>query len=413
MNVLIVSYYFTPCNSISSNRVDSFYNSLLNAGHKVTVVTRGWENNGNVWEDYINTSHNNNPIKVENKNSTIWYLPYTKTKLYSNRILSKINTFLNFVNGNFTIEANTFSFYNFTKQLFYNQKFEYVIVSAPPFNIVKFAYKLKKEFPDIKLFVDFRDLQNHITLSLKPTATLTQKVEHFFIKHYFKKWLKKADNIYVVTKPFQDFLNSINIKSKVLLNGFEEKILTLSKNKKNEQFTVAVIGTLYQEQSIEFFIQVLKLFIINKSPNSVKINMIGVAAIPEVVEYIKNSLGEFVNITPKIPKDEALQIGKNSDVLAYPGWKGYKGVYSGKIFEYLAFGNPILLAPTDNDVIEKLILECDAGIAVNHIEDGVNFLNKLYEVWNNYSTLILKPASPNILKYSRENINKILIEAIK
>lgn len=49
-------------------------------------------------------------------------------------------------------------------------------------------------------------------------------------------------------------------------------------------------------------------------------------------------------ITNRIDRLEALSMSARSYVLYYIGWKGYRGIYSGKIFEYLGLQRNILLA---------------------------------------------------------------------
>jgi hypothetical protein len=76
---------------------------------------------------------------------------------------------------------------------------------------------------------------------------------------------------------------------------------------------------------------------------------------------------------------EALSMTARSHVLYYIGWKGYRGIYSGKIFEYLGLQRNILLAPSDNDVNAALIDETKSGKVADTIEEMVAVLSGWYQ----------------------------------
>lgn len=415
MQILLISYYYPPCNSIASNRVVSIVECLTAAGYKVTVITRGWSGNENTWNTFLNDSPNNEPKKAEIKNGTIIYLPYRSYTPSNNLFIRKFKTLFNLLSGKFNPEVNSLDFYEYIwKNKTELGEFDFLITSAPPLNIVYLGSKIYKLFPNIKWICDFRDLQNHILLSKKPRLNKFQRFEHSIIKYYLKRWLKSAYLCTVASEPFASFLNTLNVKSELVLNGFDINMFNSLDKINTDLFEITVLGTIYPHQEIDFFLSTLELFIKDKDSNRVRVNFIGTNSIPEVASTINKRLDKFCETTDKIPIKQALNIGSRSAVLIYPGWKGYKGMYSGKFFDYLALRRPILIAPSDEDVLERILFNLGNGMAAKTIEEGCSYLNSLYKKWLiNPKGLIINKTNVNDLnQYSRQHQNKKFINLI-
>ena len=78
-------------------------------------------------------------------------------------------------------------------------------------------------------------------------------------------------------------------------------------------------------------------------------------------------LGDRLELIPYAPRATSLALQRDSDVLLLlipdAGGRG-KGVLSGKVFEYLAAGRPILAAVPPDGAAAELIQETGAGIVV-------------------------------------------------
>ena len=95
-------------------------------------------------------------------------------------------------------------------------------------------------------------------------------------------------------------------------------------------------------------------------------------------------------ITHRVDRRDALKLLKSANVLIYPVCVGYRGIYSGKMFEYLASGNNILIAPGDNDVLDDLLKETRAGISKNSREEVTLQLQQWYDEWKLKSFFLKK-----------------------
>ena len=84
-----------------------------------------------------------------------------------------------------------------------------------------------------------------------------------------------------------------------------------------------------------------------------------------------------------------------------------------KIFEYLGVFKPILIAPSDQDVLENLIKETKSGKTAHTINEMASILNEWHNEWTKYEQIKYDGDMKIIQNYSRENQGKKLISIIK
>jgi glycosyltransferase involved in cell wall biosynthesis len=89
----------------------------------------------------------------------------------------------------------------------------------------------------------------------------------------------------------------------------------------------------------------------------------------------------------------------------------YKGILTGKLFEYLASGRPILSFGIINDA-SKMIEKANAGVNVNET-NLIEKLNYYYKLYEKDKTLGFKHNWEYINQFSRENQTKKLAKLIE
>lgn len=418
--ILILTYYLPPYTGIEGHRANSWANNFYKHSLFPIVICRHWNHIPKNWSEY--QLEDQAPIKSsQEKEKKIIYIPYLHKKFF--KILSKTKLpFLlsgyylwNRIIGNFHIELDTFySYWHIACDEIENAKVDAIIITSPPINLIKLGYKLSKKF-QIPLIVDLRDSYDTNIFKTGYKSSLKRKSINIFYKLYFKKWLLKAKIITTISKPFANMLASL-LKKEVLVvtNGFEENLFNnVMSDKFIGQFVIAFIGTIYPEQDIEFVLNGLKEFIKDKSPYKVKIVFIGAKNNKAIAQRIQTQISdEYLFITNKIERNEALTYTLSAQVLLHIGWKGYKGIYSGKIFEYLGARRNILIAPSDHDVLEYLIEETNAGKTVDTIAQMVAALNQWYKEWEITGKLGYEGIESKIQQYTREEQANIFAKAI-
>jgi glycosyltransferase involved in cell wall biosynthesis len=82
----------------------------------------------------------------------------------------------------------------------------------------------------------------------------------------------------------------------------------------------------------------------------------------------EHSLGDTVKFLQQVPFEESVRLQKESTVLLLLSWNDPRdeGTYSGKLFEYLGAGRPILATSVyEGGSIPKLLSETGSGITAN------------------------------------------------
>lgn len=416
---LLITYFFPPANSVASPRVQAFADNFVNYNIFPVVITRHWTGLENQWADFLK-ENNTPPSFSEEKNYSVFRFPYSNQsrKNYwakTNKLFSKIYHFANPMLGHFSTEVNAYRSLNrfLTKHLESN-KYDFILVSAPPFNLVRLGYELSLKF-SIPLILDMRDIWQSLMSYEGSYHSPKQKYFLYLYKYYAKKWFAQARLIATVSKPLaREVELSTNKKAIVITNGFEENLFKELKSNKNEKlFNFTIVGTIYPNQNVSILIQGLKRFKKLNPTARFKLNFIGINTLPDIGSKLKAELADFeIYLTGKINRLEALQFLCDAHVLFYPGWKGHKGIYSTKIFEYLGAKRNIIIAPGDDDVIDELLNKTKSGIIANNPEDFALHLTKLYNEWESTGTVAYNGDEMAINYYTRENQTKIFAENI-
>ena len=406
---------------VSSFRPYSWYLEFEKYGLAPIAVTRHWTS-----EPIVNSfqlgNEDESPLSiVEEGHRKIYYLPYRnnfferQARKYTDNFVSKVWELAGLLAGNFTKEADLHhAFYKEISTLIKTEKPKAVILTAMPLSAAKLAYYLKKEF-GLPVIVDFRDYINNNLLNAQFNFTRRARFSFKIQEQYLKKWLSNADAVMSVSQPILDKLAKFTTARQILLhNGYEEKLFEDIPTVQREKFTISMVGMLYETQDIDFVIKGFKAFLSRLAhPSHCSIEFIGQDYIPAISERLKAQLpkGSIVT-TPRISRKEALQKMKSSHVLYYAGWKGWKGIYSGKIFEYLAAKKNILIAPGDDDVIDELVADTHAGKIANTIEAFSQILFDWYKEWQDKKELEYNGKEEKIVAYTREALAKKLAKEV-
>ena len=366
-NILIISIYYPPIQSIASNRIESFSKYLDRKKYNV----------------FVHTLASNEPCQIENTvvhrvKNRLFFKPllFTKrtnkiihySKIIYNKLINKL--FSNEYKGWIKNSLNTLP--TFIKK----NKIDIILSTYSPSSPHIVALELKKQFPYLIWIADMRD-----EMSMSIGLSLAQKKVYQLIE---KDIYSYSSAIITVSKPILDEFKSMctnnNMKFCEIRNGYDFELI--NSNQKNKIFTITYTGNFYGERNPTNFLNALSNIVTKYKLVTVRVKFIGVKTHFE----IPNNLKKIVEIIPSMSHDEAIKIMINSNLLLmiHPT-NGRKGVFTGKIFEYLGTLTPILALVDEQDVAAKLIEDTNAGF----VSDNDNILkiqSKLllsYDEWNN------------------------------
>ena len=253
------------------------------------------------------------------------------------------------------------------------------MISVWPVTSHIIAKELKAKY-GIAWIADFPDLwsQNYC-YSYGP-------IRKFFDRRLEAKTIKSADILTSISQPLAEKMKELHKEKQIysITHGFDPiKVNNLSSNLTNK-FTITYTGQIYKgKQDPSKFLTALKNLISNRiiNPNDVEVRFYG-PKLDWLETMIRNyRLSGIVKQYGMIPHEDSIKKQWESQLLILFSWedKKRKGVYTGKIFEYLAAQRPILATGgISSDVVEDLLKETNAGVYSSDIDDIQKKLKKFY-----------------------------------
>ena len=426
--VLIISYFFPPCNLSASHRAFAWACHLKEFGYYPTIITRSWEKEIKAPMDAFNKSGNR--MKHEKfKNYEVFYLPYLpslRDKIYTKygdakcvrirKLLTLFELLTQYIT-NFFIPFN--NIYKFTAEYLKKNNINKVIITANPFILFKFGFILKKKL-NVKWIADYRDDWN--TQQLINKNSIIQKLMTKLESYYEKKWVGTSELITSISDNYIAKISKFVEKPGItILHGYAEEDLPPDTDNDLQlelfnDFTIVYNGSLYPTQKIEIFLTAVKHLIdFNKRTVKIKLLFPGLAYDAaqknRVAEFMKE-YSTYLTITDRIPKNEVITIQKKAHLMLMISHINIKGVPSGKLYEYIGLNKPILLCPGDDDIIENTLRKTGLGYFANTIDDASNILDKLYRNFLEGRAVPVNPNLKEIKALSMKNQTKKLSEVL-
>ena len=207
----------------------------------------------------------------------------------------------------------------------------------------------------------------------------------------------------------------IEKKGKIILNGYSDGLKKISINKASNSLKIVYAGTLYPNQPIEKFISVVSKINTTHS-NFIQLQFIGCEMIEGQKERLlnikKTHKGNF-EIIDRIPKAELNNFLANADFFYLTNFEDVKGWYPVKLFEYACYQKPIILYPSDEDIIDNFIELTNSGFSFFKDNDVESFLIQSIQQIKKNRLPKTKININELKKFSRKYQTKKLAELIK
>ena len=306
----------------------------------------------------------------------------------------------------------------FLKQYLLEHPVDAIISTGPPHSIHLIAMKLRQAL-DIPWIADFRDPWTEIDFydELHLTRWADRK------QHKLERQvLTQADKVVTVSWNWARGLGRLgNRNVRVIQNGYdwitqpEEKRHPLS-----PEFTITHLGVIGPARNAPTLWKALQEL---KSSNegfskSLKIKLVGHVD-QSVMDSLQScNLLENTEIIPHVPHDEVQGLQQTSQVLLLlvNNAPNAKGILTGKLYEYLASGRPILcIGPEDGDAAH-LLKETNSGQVID-FEDKEKMKDVVLDLYQKYlNNELTDNTNPIIEHYSRKAMakeyGKLLVKTI-
>lgn len=388
--VLIISYFFPPCNIVASQRIHSWYRYLQQHGLYPVVITRHWNHPTHTISDL--SRPDNSAPKIE---KTAWgevhYLPYRGSlrdrfmHRFPNRfqfvrkILSFFEQILPFISATFNPYK---SFREYAEKLVCETRPEVLIISANPYLLFHIGYYLQKKY-HLPWYADYRDdwTQNHTRKISTPLHRFILSIE----KRAEKKYMGNVSGIFTVSEPIVKQISRRLGKKNVFLieNGAELEFYnnTTANPYAANSFTICYTGMMYDLPYMDIFCDGFLEFLRNTdNQHNIHVYFIGTEITPgrakQRMLQLAEKLPSNIHILHKKPPEEIAVYQVHADVLLNLVFPGIIGT---KIYNYAISARPILSVryTEDNDV--DFFPGRDIQYIANNAAEVTEFLHSIYK----------------------------------
>ena len=365
--VLIITYYWPPGSGAGVQRWLKFSKYLPLFGWEPVILTIDPEYAAYpVLDNSLLTELSDN-LTVYKTRATDYFRLYKrdKTKIPSagfagNQDKSLKGKLFRFIRGNFFIPDprkgwNKFAFKK-ACSIIESEGIKHIITTSPPHSTQLIGLRLKKKYPAIKWISDLRDPWTDIYYyDLFSPTFISRKID----RNYEKSVLLNADIVitvgYSLGKQLESKVRGISSKIKIIHNGYDESDFENIDPIASHRFIISYTGTISESYPLDGFVKALNRLIADE--NDILFRFTGLIAESQK-KQIESSIAmdrlEFIRYADH--RDAIIQMVSSSLLLLviarHPGNRSF---LSGKLFEYIASGRPVLcLGPVDGDAAQIL-----------------------------------------------------------
>jgi glycosyltransferase involved in cell wall biosynthesis len=381
--VLIISYYFNQKEQIGSIRLRGLAKYLPQFGWEPTILTikspessdmefrtieTDYSDLMTVWkkrlglnldksvQDQLGTSSNKNQNGIISSLVHMWMEIFAYPDPYKNWYKPAVEA------GNKLLE---------------NEDFDLVLSSSSPVTSHLIGNELSNKY-GIPWVADLRDLwsQNHFYEYSNLRKYRETRLE--------KKTFSTVDAMVTVSAPKTEQLAMLHTTKRTyaIPNGFDPDTLNTGKQVDNK-LTIVYTGRVYEgKMDPEPLFNALSELIKDKEidPKDIVMDFYGINVDVLADRVEKYNLSQIINLKGLIPREQVIDKQRQAQILLLLNWNdpNEKGVYTGKVFEYLSAKRPILAVGGYGDgVVDELLQNTQAGASLNETT-GIKKLIKEY-----------------------------------
>ena len=286
-----------------------------------------------------------------------------------------------------------------------------IISTGPPHSMHLIARALHKKF-NIPWVADFRDPWTDIDFYKDLKLTRYADRKHHRLENQV---LTEATRVVTVGWDCAKGLENHGAKDvAVITNGYDDISVetfpeTSQFDHKTAPITMSHIGIIGANRNPETFWQAIA-----ELDLPIKIRLIGQIDNSVISSIKRHNIEKYVEIIPYIPHNQVIEEQKKSDVLLLfvNNTPNAKGILTGKLFEYMASGRPILcIGPEDGDSA-RILNETQTGVTIG-FDDKEKMKSVILDLYKKYQeNQLVTNDIQAVEKYSRRNLTKDFVNIL-
>lgn len=418
MKILIVSSFFPPLNSIASLRPYSWAKFWTGAGHDVTVLTTQKQQDPSVMLNLPNPGFKVIEVPLPGMVQSLKGKQGGGSSSFLSKFLKNLRESKGILSACRMPDLTDLWIRPALKAVRSDEPWDLVISTAGPYTTHLIANRLKKEGKAKHWVADYRDTwsNNYIYSGLFPFNWIEERLE--------RKILKNSDLVTTISSPFaKDLKEKFQLDHvEVVENGLD--LDDLNKIPKDPifiddgKFRIVHTGTIYKgKRDPSPLFRAIKALAEdpNKKPllDKLEVTFVGpnLDHIQKMIE--RYGVSTWVQCIGFVSREDALRMQRDAHALLFLPWNDTKkdGVLTGKIFEYLFSGTPIIcVGGKQLEASQLLVLEAKAGQCFLNDEEMIAYLSE------NLAKVKKTTAIPNftfLQRYTRESLAHQLLNLIE
>ncbi len=413
--VLVISYYFPPMGYSGVQRISKFVKYMVDFNWEPVVLTiqpKAYY----AFDDYLLKELEERNIRIIRTGS---YDP-TQKIFNQRKIRSEIfRKILNRISQTFFLPDNKKfwmrSALKVARKLLSQEKFDIIFATAPPYTTFRIGSILKKEF-DVPLVLDYRDAWLDDGLSFYPTP-----FHRWIVKSMERKVLHSSDKIITYTRQIKEHLIKnypfLKLDEIIIIpHGYDEEDFNINfqSTKHGNKIRITYSGAFYDERTPKFFLKAVEKVFYERPDIENQIEFMFIGNFPKFY-YKKIQKSKFKSafvFTGYVDHITNIKYLLDSDVL----WlmirhsKNPHLYATGKLFEYIGTGKPILGLVPGNGAAAQILKDYKAGFIVEPDDiDGIkNALIEIFELFKEGN--IPQPNRELIQSFERKKLTQELVK---
>ena len=293
------------------------------------------------------------------------------------------------------------------------EKIDAIISSSSPVTSHIIASELKAKH-HVPWLAELRDLwsQNHNYGYSPARRWIDRRLE--------VKTLKSSDVLVTVSEPWAEKLSRLHYgkQTRTITNGFDPAEIDSKSIRLTPKFSISYTGMIYPgKQDITRLFAALQTLISSKviDPARLEVRFYGSQEAWLDKEIERFGIKGIAVQHGQVAKNVALQKQRESQLLLLLDWDDpeERGIYPGKIFEYLAAKRPVLATGGNQDgVVAGLLKSSGAGMWAGDTEAVIEALSQFYSEFKAQGKLVWRGKDSEVQKYSYREMAKKFAEVL-
>lgn len=276
-----------------------------------------------------------------------------------------------------------------------------ILSSSPPHSLQLAVRKIVRK-TKVKWLADFRDpWSDFFHYQEKGRLYPARSLDLFFEKSVLRSVDAAVSVSPAAVKLFEEKFP--DLKTSVIFNGFNRKDYENISPVRHSRFTIFYAGNMRKSQHPDMFFHALQSMI-EKGNDDINVRIAG-SIHPDIREALKKkNLINYFTFLGYLEHPDVICEMANADLLLLliPQTSKNEGIITGKLFEYIASGNPVLGFGPENGDAASILNETNTGHMTDYGKNPENVLEAYYAVYKQNRKQYAESIPKMVLKYSRE-----------